>query len=294
MEFDELLTLGDVEFLEATYRFVLGRKIDQVGARTYLEQLQIGVSRSSIIARLATSEEGRKYSNSAAWINGLVELEARRTSHLHRQLNGAFYAEQSLRMDMRAILKRLDSIENKLASIETASAARQGIDSELAALISNIPYHVEPNAANKVADYEQNMARYGGYLELDRSKVPNLRERLDDYFYGTYGQEHGEGGPIRWTMAKATLKAKITEPTLVLGLTTPFETIKVKIAIAGKVLAEPLVKRAPKLVRVPVASYVGRNVDLDIIPATTICPAEQNINADKRRLGVLVSEIYCE
>ena len=59
---DELILVGEVQFIEACYRTLLGRRADRAGITYYLDRLARGVSRSSIIADIVRSHESITFS----------------------------------------------------------------------------------------------------------------------------------------------------------------------------------------------------------------------------------------
>lgn len=57
---ERLLTLGNQEFIDAAYRFMLQRDADAAGRANYTRQLASGTSRLVVLAKLRMSAEGRR------------------------------------------------------------------------------------------------------------------------------------------------------------------------------------------------------------------------------------------
>jgi hypothetical protein len=104
---DELLVLGDEEFLEQAYTTLLGRHIDPVGQHYYLHRLRTGHGREKAIAQMMESPEGRVRNVELA---GLDELLA-----AHRKSNQWFWRVFSRSVRIERHLQRLENMLCNLA-----------------------------------------------------------------------------------------------------------------------------------------------------------------------------------
>ena len=68
---DELLQLGDEEFVAASYEFLLGRNVDQAGQEYWIGRLQSDLDRITFLRELANSPES---ANRADDLDGLADL----------------------------------------------------------------------------------------------------------------------------------------------------------------------------------------------------------------------------
>lgn len=65
----DLLTLHDVEFVEAAFMRLLGRRPDPVGLQTYLTRVRGGDNKGHILCSIRLSREGR---TRAAYVSGMA------------------------------------------------------------------------------------------------------------------------------------------------------------------------------------------------------------------------------
>ncbi len=135
----ELLDLYDEEFVRSCFMSLLRRPADLDGLGNYLRQVRSGVSRSQIIAELASSSEGRKIERPLRGLDALLEAERRaRPNMLQRLLRRAgrnlFYPVEA----------RINALENRLYSWR----ARSGLASDRTA---GRPYRGEASAERRSA-----------------------------------------------------------------------------------------------------------------------------------------------
>ena len=114
---DELLALGDDDFVSAAYRSVLDRAVDGDGLRNYLAQVRRGVSKERILAELAASPEGRA---KAVPLPGLPQLLA---EHGPRPRCRLCRLLRRLVADaIEPLLQQLRILDNRLYRLERATA----------------------------------------------------------------------------------------------------------------------------------------------------------------------------
>ncbi|ESQ91130.1 FkbM family methyltransferase [Asticcacaulis benevestitus] len=298
-ELDHLLSLNDSEFLKQAYQLVLGRDPDENGKETYGSLLRNGISRSSIIISLCNSEEGRKH-RKPEWARVLIQAEQANGNWLKRLFRGRRIAEQNLRVDLRALSLKIDSVQTSLSILHRQAAATVQIQRDIAELSRTVRRLVKQSTPvsdsplNKIAQYEDAMEKFGSFLPLDRDAVPNLRERLDDFLYGTFPVEDHGNGPVRWTGDRATLKARITGRRLTVLAASPFRENSIQLICAGRVVKDQAIGFDMTDLVADVSPYLGREIDIDIVPQFVTCPIKEGLGADMRKLGVIVGEVYCD
>ena len=81
-QLDQILTLSGDDFLQAAYRIVLGRPIDDVGLAHYQAKLQAGTEPAQIIVQLRQSREGRAFAAAMQQVERLAER--------HRKMRNPF------------------------------------------------------------------------------------------------------------------------------------------------------------------------------------------------------------
>lgn len=117
----DLLALGDIEFVQAAYRTVLGREADGSGLATYVTMVRDGEDKARIIATLAASVEGRQIQSKLEGIASLREASigdrptwAKRLVRRLARAAGISDSESHLRL-LRAVENRLIRIESNMA-----------------------------------------------------------------------------------------------------------------------------------------------------------------------------------
>lgn len=118
MTLDDLLRLGDEDFVLQAYRSLLGREADETGLATYLQQVRQGADKALLVAALASSREGREHGARLKGLGALLERhDAPRPSRLRRalvRLTLPFRPEP-----LEPVLRQQRMLENRLYRIET-------------------------------------------------------------------------------------------------------------------------------------------------------------------------------
>jgi len=70
----DLLMLSGDDFVRQAFRCVLGRQADRAGAQVFLQQLEAGSSRSSVIAEMSESPEGKAFGSKLPGLDNWLKL----------------------------------------------------------------------------------------------------------------------------------------------------------------------------------------------------------------------------
>ena len=127
---DQLFELQGSEFISATYRTLLSRDPDQIGALYYLGRLRAGFSKRSVVAQIAESSEAILRKAKVAGLDKLIREEKlakhwmwglfKRSKSKEIQLNQLELVLGSLE---KGLVARIGSLENKLDEINIQSKA---------------------------------------------------------------------------------------------------------------------------------------------------------------------------
>ena len=109
--FAELMSLYDVEFVEAAYPILLGRPADPIGLNYYVDRLRRGFSRISVLDQLAKSREVVKEWDKFPGISGaLAKLRA------SRRASGWKLALGDIELGRTPAIRRVRALQNSIAS----------------------------------------------------------------------------------------------------------------------------------------------------------------------------------
>ena len=168
MTLEELLRLGDEDFVLQAYRTMLGREADEAGIASYLEQVRQGADKSTLLWALARSREGRERGVQMEGLAALLDRhDAPRPNRLQRAvsrlmqpfraaplepvlrqqraLDNRLYRIESLLLQQAAALKALES---RLARAPAGEAPSQPVAGAVAAAQA-LPERLVPPAANR-------------------------------------------------------------------------------------------------------------------------------------------------
>lgn len=142
MTLDDLLSLGDEDFVLQAYRSLLGREADESGLASYLRQVRQGVDKSALLVALAKSSEGSKRGVQVEGLATLLERhDAPRPGRAQRALKRLI---QPFRPEpLEPVLRQQRALENRLYRIEALlqqqAAVLQDMDSRLGRLAAAAP-----------------------------------------------------------------------------------------------------------------------------------------------------------
>jgi Domain of unknown function (DUF4214) len=107
---DDLLMLHGENFVEATYRALLGRFSDQDGRAYYLRRLQEGHGKVSLIAQIALSKEAQARSVS---LPGLEQLMAQ-YHHQRHWLWGFWFRLRARKKTVNLLEEKIDGLRHEI------------------------------------------------------------------------------------------------------------------------------------------------------------------------------------
>jgi len=247
---EDLMGLGDDEFIELAYRRVLGRAADGNGKRHYLERLQDGKSRARILNDLAGSHEARARTDPTLRLRDEIERFVIRRHGIRKWLRGFRRSPSARRISqldfsLSTAIHRLELDLDRRMELLRAEAGMPGQPAPFpgsgfsaagnwqrsgtgGAAQASRPRWIPRDAQTERQDIREDaldraVTTHPDFLALSgrmRKEAPfgELRdartgqERLGDFMEGGYSTEDHGDGPVRWIGSETSIYLRVTGP----------------------------------------------------------------------------------
>jgi len=120
----DILGLPDMEFLDAAYQGVLGRRPDPVGLNHYLVQLRRGVAKSEVLFQICSSTEAKAANPSLTGLSSFV----RSVRYSKIPVIGSMFSKPVSHNDFSDLRRSISSIERMVMSMRSDIAAQTEIN----------------------------------------------------------------------------------------------------------------------------------------------------------------------